>query len=221
MVRLSLRMNLADILINEEIIIEKLNDIHKNSVHFFLKLWYEEDRIKLEQVKEFLMKNEDNLHFKKQNLKKRSYYGQKQLFNLIKKLQNDQKNKILIRSLIVSPQKYETIQNLFKISIDTNLLKKNLISKKISNKKFNKIDEKKLLEFVNITIKTNFKYNEKRNNFSEIALNSHSKWDSLAHAKLLSTIEKKFKISINEKNIDQFSNLRLIFNYLNKLKVIW
>ena len=64
MVRLSLRMNLADILSNEEIIIEKLNDIHKNSVHFFLKLWYEEDRIKLEQVKEFLMKNEDNLHFK-------------------------------------------------------------------------------------------------------------------------------------------------------------
>ena len=51
-------MNLADILNNEEIIIEKLNDIHKNSVHFFLKLWYEEDRIKLEQVKEFIMRND-------------------------------------------------------------------------------------------------------------------------------------------------------------------
>jgi len=64
MVRLSLRMNLADILKNEEAIIEKLNEIHKNSVHFFLKLWYEEDRLKLEQVKEFVMKNEKNLHFK-------------------------------------------------------------------------------------------------------------------------------------------------------------
>ena len=64
MVRLSLRMNLADILINEEIIIEKLNDIHKNSVHFFLKLWYEEERLKLEQIKDFAIKNEDKLHFK-------------------------------------------------------------------------------------------------------------------------------------------------------------
>ncbi len=162
----------------------------------------------------------DNLHFKKQNLKKRSYYGKKQLFRLIKKLKNNQKNKILIRSLIVSPQKLKTIQNLFKISIDTDKLKKNLVSEKKFTNKFSKIDEKKLLQFVNITIKTNFKYNEKKNNFSEIALNSHSKWDSLAHAKLLSAIEKKFRISINENNIDQFSNLRLIFNYLNKLKVI-
>ena len=58
-----------------------------------------------------------------------------------------------------------------------------------------------------------FKYN--KNNLSKIALNSHYKWDSLSHAKLLSAIEKKFKITINEKNIDQFSNLRLIYNYLN------
>ena len=64
MVRLSLRMNLADILKNEEVTIKKLNSIHKDSVHFFLKLWYEEDRLKLEQVKEFVMKNEKNLHFK-------------------------------------------------------------------------------------------------------------------------------------------------------------
>ena len=38
----------------------------------------------------------------------------------------------LIRSLIVSPQKLETIRNLFKISINTNLLKKNLISEKFN-----------------------------------------------------------------------------------------
>ena len=40
--------------------------------------------------------------------------------------------------------------------------------------------------------------------------------DSLSHVKLLNAIEKKFKISINEKNINQFSNLKLILNYLNK-----
>jgi len=64
MVKLSLRMNLADILKNEEAIIEKLNEIHKDSVHFFLKLWYEEERLKLEQIKDFAIKNEDRLHFK-------------------------------------------------------------------------------------------------------------------------------------------------------------
>ena len=64
MVKLSLRMNLADILENEKVIMEKLNEIHKNSVHCFLKLWYEEERLKLEQIKEFVMKNENKLHFK-------------------------------------------------------------------------------------------------------------------------------------------------------------
>tara|TARA_B100000902_G_C26968575_1_gene744147 strand:+ start:366 stop:521 length:156 start_codon:yes stop_codon:yes gene_type:complete len=51
-------MNLADILKNEEVTIKKLNSIHKDSVHFFLKLWYEEERLKLEQIKEFAMNNE-------------------------------------------------------------------------------------------------------------------------------------------------------------------
>ena len=43
-----------------------------------------------------------------------------------------------------------------------------------------------------------------------------AKWDSLAHVKLLSVIEKKFKISINEANIDKFSNITSIFNFLSK-----
>ena len=64
MVKLSLRMNLADILNNEEVIMEKLNEIHKNSIHFFLKLWYEEERLKLERIKDFAIKNEERLHFK-------------------------------------------------------------------------------------------------------------------------------------------------------------
>jgi acyl carrier protein len=82
--------------------------------------------------------------------------------------------------------------------------------------KFNKIKAEKLLKFLNSTIKTNFKFNKKKNNLSEIALNTHYKWDSLSHVKLLDAIEKKFGISINEKNVDQFSNLQLILDYLNK-----
>ena len=82
--------------------------------------------------------------------------------------------------------------------------------------KFNKIKAEKLLRFLNNTIKTNFKFNKKKNNLSEIALNTHYKWDSLSHVKLLDAIEKKFGISINEENVDQFSNLQLILDYLNK-----
>ena len=82
-----------------------------------------------------------------------------------------------------------------------------------------KLEVKKLIEFLNKKIKKSYKLN-KKNNLSDIALNSHHKWDSLTHTKLLSAIEKKFKISINEKNIDHFSNLDLIFQYLSKDKNI-
>ena len=82
-----------------------------------------------------------------------------------------------------------------------------------------KLEVKNLIEFLNKTLKTSYKIN-KKNNLSDIALNSHHKWDSLTHTKLLSAIETKFKISINEKNIDHFSNLDLIFQYLSKDKNI-
>ena len=160
----------------------------------------------------------DNLNFKKQNLKKRSYFGKNQFFELLKKFKDDENNKNLIRSLILSTEKLKIIHKLFRISIDTNKLKKKLNSKNDLKKKFDETNAKKILNFINITIKTNFKYKE--NNLSQIALNNHYKWDSLSHAQLLSAIEKKFKISINENNIDNFSNLRLIYNYLSKIKVI-
>ena len=96
-------------------------------------------------------------------------------------------------------------------------MKKKLNSKN-NSEKLNEINVKKLLKFINVTIKTNFKYN--KNNLSQIALNSHYKWDSLSHVKLLNAIEKKFKISINENNIGEFSNLELVLNYLNKKKLI-
>jgi len=98
--------------------------------------------------------------------------------------------------------------------------KKILNTRKNSHLKFDKFNAKKLIKFLNNTLKTSYKYNEKKNNLSKIALNSHYKWDSLSHVKLLNAIEKKFKISINENNIDQFSNLELVLNYLNKKKLI-
>ncbi len=98
--------------------------------------------------------------------------------------------------------------------------KKILNKRKYSNLKLDKLNAKKLIKFLNSTLKTSFKYNEKKNSLSKIALNSHYRWDSLSHVKLLNAIEKKFKISVNENSIDQFSNLELILNYLNKKKLI-
>ena len=98
--------------------------------------------------------------------------------------------------------------------------KKKLNVRKSSHYKCDKLNAKKLIKFLNNTLKTTYKYNEKKSNLSKIALNSHYKWDSLSHVKLLNAIEKKFKISVNENNIDQFSNLALILNYLNKKKLV-
>ena len=100
--------------------------------------------------------------------------------------------------------------------------KSKLKKKKTKKKSKHMIDNlkiDKLLKFLNNTINTTFKLNKNRN-LSEIALNTHHKWDSLSHVKLLNALEKKFKISIDERNINQFSNLELIFNYLNKKKLI-
>ncbi len=101
-----------------------------------------------------------------------------------------------------------------------NKLKKSKISKKKLNYKSDKLKAEKLIKFLNSTIKTSFSFNKYKNNLSKIALNTHYKWDSLSHVKLLNEIEKKYKISINEKNINQFSNLKLILNYLSKNKLL-
>ena len=98
--------------------------------------------------------------------------------------------------------------------------KKKLNNRRNSKLKFDKLNAKKLIKFLNNTLKTSYIYNEKKSNLSKIALNSHYKWDSLSQVKLLNAIEKKFKISVHENNIDQFSNLELIFNYLNKKKLV-
>ena len=50
----------------------------------------------------------------------------------------------------------------------------------------------------------------------QLRLNYHPKWDSLAHSKLLSIIEKNFKIKIDEKNITNFSTFENTLWYINK-----
>ena len=149
--------------------------------------------------------------------------------NELKKIKNINENNFYNFENFDSFSFVELISKLekkFKILFKKNIINKNLTINTLTNlienknyKKLSKSDEKKLLMFVNNTIKTNFRYNSKRSDFSKVAFNSHSKWDSLAHAKLLSALEKKYKISINKKNINQFSNLKLIIKYLNKQKV--
>ena len=54
----------------------------------------------------------------------------------------------------------------------------------------------KLINFLGKVI--NFKFNVKKidsDKLKDLSLNNHPKWDSLAHVKLLSALEKKFKIS--------------------------
>ena len=49
-----------------------------------------------------------------------------------------------------------------------------------------------------------------------ILFNNHKNWDSLSHVLILNEIEKKFKISIDEKNVENFGNYYKILKYLKK-----
>ncbi len=48
----------------EEKIIEKLGDIHKDSIKYYLTLWYEDGALKPADIKKFIEKYENRLHFK-------------------------------------------------------------------------------------------------------------------------------------------------------------
>ena len=54
------------------------------------------------------------------------------------------------------------------------------------------------------------------NNKKNIFFNSHKNWDSLTHVVILNEIQKKFKIKIDEKNINNFENYFKIKKYLKK-----
>ena len=55
-----------------------------------------------------------------------------------------------------------------------------------------------------------------KNGKKNIFFNSHKNWDSLSHVVILNEIQKKFKIKIDEKNINYFENYFKIKRYLKK-----
>ena len=59
-------MDLSDF-INESYekdIISKLEDIHKDGIKYYLTLWYRDGTVTPEDINKFLVKYENNLHFK-------------------------------------------------------------------------------------------------------------------------------------------------------------
>ena len=66
MVKITLRLNLSDFLnkSHEEEVINKLEEIHNDSIVYYLTLWYEDGSISPEDLKRFLVDYESRLHFK-------------------------------------------------------------------------------------------------------------------------------------------------------------
>ena len=66
MVKIILRMNLADFILTsfEEDVINKLDEAYKDSIKFYLNLWYNVDDLQPKILKDFLLKYENRLHFK-------------------------------------------------------------------------------------------------------------------------------------------------------------
>tara|TARA_R100001377_G_scaffold36570_1_gene20333 strand:- start:222 stop:653 length:432 start_codon:yes stop_codon:yes gene_type:complete len=66
MVKVILRMNLTDFLNKpyEEEVIKKLEEIYKDNVKYYLRLWYEDGSVATKALKKFLLDYESRLHFK-------------------------------------------------------------------------------------------------------------------------------------------------------------
>ena len=66
MVKINLRMNLADFINKpyEKEVIDKLDIIFKDSIKFYLIMWYEDGKVSSNDIKKFLLKHESDLHFK-------------------------------------------------------------------------------------------------------------------------------------------------------------
>ena len=64
--KINLRMNLFDFLNKpfEKNIIDKLGEIHKDSIIYYLTLWYKDGKLTPSDIKDFLIKYESHLHFK-------------------------------------------------------------------------------------------------------------------------------------------------------------
>ena len=70
--------------------------------------------------------------------------------------------------------------------------------------------ENKFLKVISKIIKINNKKN------LNLKFNEISNWDSLKNLQLLVTLEKKFKVKFNEKELTSFSSLKKIFYTLKK-----
>ena len=63
--KVNIRMNLFDFLKmpHEEAVMKKLEEIHRDSIKFYLILWYEDGDVSNKDLKQFLLKYESRLHF--------------------------------------------------------------------------------------------------------------------------------------------------------------
>tara|TARA_Y100000034_G_scaffold47078_1_gene57977 strand:- start:2634 stop:3083 length:450 start_codon:yes stop_codon:yes gene_type:complete len=66
MMKVNVRMNLSHFLNKpfEKAVIDKLEEIHNNSIIYYLTLWYEDGKLIPGDIKDFLIKYESHLHFK-------------------------------------------------------------------------------------------------------------------------------------------------------------
>jgi len=81
------------------------------------------------------------------------------------------------------------------------------------------IKNKKLLKIFQTNLKLNIReINELKKGKIDVKFNSHPKWDSLNHVKIISQLEKSFKINVNEKNFIKFNSVKNINNFLKKNK---
>ena len=95
-------MNLSDFINQpyEAHVIDKLEEIHKDSVTYYLTLWYADGDVSNEDIKRFLVDYESNLHFKtKIKVGDKLSFGEFIWFDLIRNNQNNNSRQIRFQYL--------------------------------------------------------------------------------------------------------------------------
>ena len=81
------------------------------------------------------------------------------------------------------------------------------------------IINKKLLKIFETNLKLGLReIDNLKKGKTDIKFNDHPKWDSLNHVKIISQLEKTFKLKVNEKNFTKFNSIKNI-NFLIKNKI--
>ena len=64
--KVSLRIDLSSFINTdfEKQVIDRLDEIHKDNIKYYLTLWYRDGSVTAEDIQKFLVKYEDNLHLK-------------------------------------------------------------------------------------------------------------------------------------------------------------